>query len=685
MRRKFFFLSFMVIAVLSKAQLFTESFSTYTVGSNLTTNGWSQCASGTVPLTINGTNLTYPGYYSTNTNNSLYFNSTASNYGGYCKTWTGVNSGSIYMSFLFRDSVIAAAATSGDYFITFGSDWLNNAGRVLFKSSGGSFQFGTRKSTGADAYSTTTYTPNQTHLVVLKYTFNTGTTTDDVVGIYVDPTLPSTEPATFTVTAPATNDFTNSIGNVFLRLNMSTANVPNAHIDAIKVATSWSDLFGTACTPTTTNLNQAICQGASIVFNGNTITGAGTFRDTLQTTLGCDSFIVLNVSVRQSPTTTLNQAICQGASIVFNGNTITGAGTFRDTLQTSFGCDSFIVFNVSVRQSPTTTLNQAICQGASIVFNGNTITGAGTFRDTLQTSFGCDSFIVLNVSVRQSPTTTLNQAICQGASIVFNGNTITGAGTFRDTLQTSLGCDSFIVLTVAVTSLPNITVNSPSICSGQTATLTANNGTSYTWTGGLTGNPATTQTLNSNASFTVTGTVGNCSNTAVATVTVNSTPAQSFITQGHDTLYSSTVVANATYNWYLNGNTTPIATTNSSFYKFTTQGTYTVKVVSNDCSSPISTGYLTTSLGVRNSSSVKSFAIFPNPTDSRLVLDISLLKTANVQLKIFSTEGKEMLYKNFGTVKDLNETLNISEFAKGIYILKLQVDDEINYQKVVKQ
>ena len=44
-----------------------------------------------------------------------------------------------------------------------------------------------------------------------------------------------------------------------------------------------------------------------------------------------------------------------------------------------------------------------------------------------------------------------------------------------------------------------------------------------------------------------------------------------------------------------------------------------------------------------------------------------------------------MLYKNFGTVKDLNETLNISEFAKGIYILKLQVDDEINYQKVVKQ
>lgn len=532
MRRKFLLLSFMVIAVLSKAQLFTESFSTYTVGSNLTTNSWSQCASGTVPLTINGTNLTYPGYYSTNTNNSLYFNSTASNYGGYCKTWTGVNSGSIYMSFLFRDSVIAAAATSGDYFITFGSDWLNNAGRVLFKSSGGSFQFGTRKSTGADAYSTTTYTPNQTHLVVLKYTFNTGTTTDDVVGIYVNPTLPSTEPATFTVTAPATNDFTNSIGNVFLRLNMSTANVPNAHIDAIKVATSWSDLFGTACTPTTTNLNQAICQGASIVFNGNTITGAGTFRDTL---------------------------------------------------------------------------------------------------------------------------------------------------------QTSFGCDSFIVLTVAVTSLPNITVNSPSICSGQTATLTANNGTSYTWTGGLTGNPATTQTLNSNASFTVTGTVGNCSNTAVATVTVNSTPAQSFITQGHDTLYSSTVVANATYNWYLNGSTTPIATTNSSFYKFTTQGTYTVKVVSNDCSSPISTGYLTTSLGVRNSSSVKSFAIFPNPTDSRLVLDISLLKTANVQLKIYSTEGKEMLYKNFGTVKDLNETLNISEFAKGIYILKLQVDDEINYQKVVKQ
>jgi len=223
----------------------------------------------------------------------------------------------------------------------------------------------------------------------------------------------------------------------------------------------------------TTNISQAICQGQSITFNGNTITQAGTYRDTLQTTLGCDSFVVLTVSLNPVKTTNISQAICQGQSITFNGNTITQAGTYRDTLQTSLGCDSFVVLTVSLNPVKTTNISQAICQGQSITFNGNTITQAGTYRDTLQTSLGCDSFIVLTVTLNPVKTTNISQAICQGQSITFNGNTIAQAGTYRDTLQTSLGCDSFVVLTVTVKPTPT-TQTSQQLCNGQSITFNGN-------------------------------------------------------------------------------------------------------------------------------------------------------------------------------------------------------------------
>ncbi|MBK6273555.1 MAG: hypothetical protein IPF58_02155 [Saprospirales bacterium] len=107
--------------------------------------------------------------------------------------------------------------------------------------------------------------------------------------------------------------------------------------------------------------------------------------------------------------------------------------------------------------------------------------------------------------------------------------------------------------------------------------------------------------------YTVTTTGGSCTQaTATGSVTVNSTPSQSTITQGNDTLYSSTIVAGATYNWYLNGSATPTASTSTPYFKFTVQGTYRVELVSNGCNSVLSASLLTTSLGVKTSNNLKS-------------------------------------------------------------------------------
>ena len=81
---------------------------------------------------------------------------------------------------------------------------------------------------------------------------------------------------------------------------------------------------------------------------------------------------------------------------------------------------------------------------------------------------------------------------------------------------------------ITVTPGPTITVNSPTICAGASATLTASGGTTYTWTPTATlssGSGATvTATPASTTTYTVTGTTGGCSGTATATVTVTPLP-----------------------------------------------------------------------------------------------------------------------------------------------------------------
>lgn len=104
--------------------------------------------------------------------------------------------------------------------------------------------------------------------------------------------------------------------------------------------------------------------------------------------------------------------------------------------------------------------------------------------------------------------------------------TITGIpttnGIFDYTVTTTGTCttQSSFVGTITVNPIPIITVNSPSICQGKSATLTASGGTSYTWNTGATTNTIIVPFGLSNSTYTVTGTAYDCQSTASSTVTI---------------------------------------------------------------------------------------------------------------------------------------------------------------------
>lgn len=57
-----------------------------------------------------------------------------------------------------------------------------------------------------------------------------------------------------------------------------------------------------ACSPTENFVQEKICEGSSLLFNGKELTAAGVYKDTLLSQFGCDSVVTLTLQVLTKPT-----------------------------------------------------------------------------------------------------------------------------------------------------------------------------------------------------------------------------------------------------------------------------------------------------------------------------------------------------------------------------------------------
>ena len=221
--------------------VFTDNF-TYGNGQLLTSNGWT-VSSGT----INALKVSTPGLSMTNypmTGGGLV-TLTTSGEDDYKAFTPAITSGSVYLSFLIN----VQSAQTGDYFIALSPSTAqtNYIGRVHIKSNGSGFSMGLSKSNelvGGFVYGTTVFSFNQTYLVVVKYTFNTVSNSDDAITVYVllslgtatkEPTQPEVGPY---VCSDATKTDPADLGMVTLRQGTGAA-APSLQIGGIRIATSW--------------------------------------------------------------------------------------------------------------------------------------------------------------------------------------------------------------------------------------------------------------------------------------------------------------------------------------------------------------------------------------------------------------------------------------------------------------
>ena len=218
--------------------LFDESFN-YTAGDSVAAHGWVAHSysnpNNTIYVTSPG--LTYPGYPSSGIGNAA----TVTNFGEDVHVnFAAQTSGTVYYAFMVNFS---AANTAGDYFIHFGKNgWTNDFyARVYCKKDvSNKLAFGVTKynETPVD-YTGYNYDLGTTYLLVVSYTFVTGTI-NDVISLWVNPICDPPPSADLTYTDTLKNDATN-IGGLALRQG-TLASAPTETVDGIRVGTSWADV-----------------------------------------------------------------------------------------------------------------------------------------------------------------------------------------------------------------------------------------------------------------------------------------------------------------------------------------------------------------------------------------------------------------------------------------------------------
>jgi gliding motility-associated-like protein len=344
---------------------------------------------------------------------------------------------------------------------------------------------------------------------------------------------------------------------------------------SIPPGANWQWIFSNGATSTS--------QNPSVVLGG-----PGTYTATLIVTdsSGCTDSITQNVVVNPQPVAAFTAvgSGCQNVPVTFN-NTSTGGTSYY----WSFG------------DGDTSTLQNPVH-----VFTNN-----GTYTVTLvvANAFGCMDTLTLPVQINGPPVAAAGPdvTICIGsnATITASGGTSyqwspgglsgspisvsPGSNTTYTVIVTDAnGCSAIDSVNVFVNPLPVPTVSpNVSICQGQSATLIAGGGVSYSWNPSGNNNDTISVSPNSSTTYAVNVIDANgCQATAFVNVTVNlnpviNLPAGVFICSG----VSATLDAGAgasSYQWS-NGATTQTISVNS-------QGAYSVTVTNSfGCTSTAST------------------------------------------------------------------------------------------------
>ena len=214
------------------------------------TNDWYSFSGSSNYIQVVEGSLSYAGYVTTGTGNKAELvGNGADDLRQFTKT-NPINSGKVYAAAIINvDSL--KKSTTNDFFMAFGDASNNvmyarlNIQSVQTGDAYTGFKLGIAKNTETVVFADAVLSPKTNYLVVLEYEFVAGTTANDVVRLYIDPTSTTTTP---TISCDQTKANAKADISYIASLNLRKGkDTPGrVFVDEIKVATTWAELFETS-------------------------------------------------------------------------------------------------------------------------------------------------------------------------------------------------------------------------------------------------------------------------------------------------------------------------------------------------------------------------------------------------------------------------------------------------------
>ena len=195
-----------------------------------------------------------------------------------------------------------------------------------------------------------------------------------------------------------------------------------------------------------------------------------TLYDTLHTIspYNCDSVVSIHIVVKPTVYNEYFRTICP-EQVPYNefGNRdeyVTTSGTYSHYITGGshrYGCDSIEILHLTISDSIVTHIEQIICNN-ELPYNHisahatpelENLTKSGIYRQTLDAASGCDSTVVLHLTVNDTTTTDTTYHLCMGDTYVdedFSSIIATKDTSYVKRLEraNSVGCDSVVYVTV---------------------------------------------------------------------------------------------------------------------------------------------------------------------------------------------------------------------------------------------
>ena len=302
---------------------------------------------------------------------------------------------------------------------------------------------------------------------------------------------------------------------------------------------------------------------------------------------------------------------------------------------------------ITIREASTTTIDTVVCSN-TFTWNGNTYTESGIYVWTGTNAVGCDSVVTLNLIMSPMSITTFDNTTPENLCNDHIYNTcqlsvgaLVSGGTTPYQFAWNTGATSQQINNLCNPGIYSVLVTDASGCTAQGFRLTQ-------------------MVLPQYLFVSISGPTVLCRNSGPAILVANGG------------------IAGSIYQWSNGATTSVIAVSETGTYSVTVsgicyQGTASKNVTINECR-------------MGESINATSVVLYPNPTNNLVNLLINTTLETQTNIRITDLLGRVVLEQTEALIAGSNTiTYNISDFAKGVYLIQVSNGNEQKVFKLVKE